>query len=316
MANVEYISGLVSVVIPAYNNAQYIAECVESIENQTYPNIEIIIIDDGSTDNTGDVVKNLQGKYHNITYKKISNSKSPAARNEGILMTKGEFIALVDADDIWPPDKISKQMAELKKYPGAIVLGCAQIFRLIDGKKVLGKVITLPSAGVGKDYTHNVFRIGMDQMVLFNTLLTTTKIIREYGLWNPLFVTAHDWENWIRLSKQIQFVHLPDIFQLYRKHEESSTAMHKKYQALHYQLKVIDLHAEAGSVSAWRVLEYRRLRYESWIRVFIYSNDLASALKLFIAALPRSNMLFTVNGMVVFKEILVAVIKKSVKGFF
>ena len=99
---------LVSVVIPAYNSEQYINECIDSVLNQTYQNYEIIVIDDGSTDNTVNLVKQYNNEkiklYHQM------NSGSGAARNLGVKQAHGKWIAFIDADDIWLPDKLHKHL--------------------------------------------------------------------------------------------------------------------------------------------------------------------------------------------------------------
>jgi glycosyltransferase involved in cell wall biosynthesis len=309
MRNFVCTPGLVSVVIPTYNNAKYIVECVESVENQTYQNIEIIIIDDGSTDDTESVVQGLQEKYQNIVYKKIINSKSPTARNEGILMARGEYTASIDADDIWVSHKISTQVSMIKDHPNTIAIGGVQVFRDRD-VRLFEKTILPPEILSDENYTHEILSIRMDQMVLFNTLLAPTNILQQSGLWDAKFITAHDWEDWVRLSKIAKFIHTQDVFQLYRKHDNSTTSKHKKFQALNYQIQVVDLHAGFGSKLFLAAFGYRRIRYESWIRIYLYTGDIVSAVNIFSTSLWRSNMLLSWCGVVVFKEILVALAHK------
>ncbi|HBA66860.1 MAG TPA: hypothetical protein DCZ48_11915, partial [Methylococcaceae bacterium] len=97
----------ISVVIPAYNSAEFIADAVNSILKQTRPITEIIIVDDGSTDNTQQIVEALPGP---ITYIKQPNQGPSAARNTGIKTANSEWIAFLDADDQWTTDKIDKQL--------------------------------------------------------------------------------------------------------------------------------------------------------------------------------------------------------------
>ena len=89
----------VSVIIPTYNRAQYILECIESVLMQTYQNLEVILVDDGSTDHTEQLVRNIDDKRFN--YIAIENSGRPATpRNVGLDLARGEFIAFLDSDDI------------------------------------------------------------------------------------------------------------------------------------------------------------------------------------------------------------------------
>ena len=97
---------LISVIIPAYNAAEYIEESINSILQQDYPNIEIIVVDDRSTDDTAKIAKRLKVRYIYIEKKSL-----PATMNIGFMAAKGNFIASLDADDLWRPNKLSAQMA-------------------------------------------------------------------------------------------------------------------------------------------------------------------------------------------------------------
>ena len=104
---------LLSVIMPTYNNGKYINQAIESIYAQKYNNMEIIIIDDGSTDNTKEIVT----KYNEIKYFYIEHKGISFARNTALEKSKGEYIAFCDSDDYWLPDKINTQMRYLKEHP-------------------------------------------------------------------------------------------------------------------------------------------------------------------------------------------------------
>jgi len=104
----------VSVIVPVYNGAKYLSEAVESIRRQNYHPLEIIIIDDGSTDGTAELVANL-GKDIRYVYQR--NRGPAAARNTGLAMVRGDVIAFLDADDYWPPNKLQIQLARLNDDP-------------------------------------------------------------------------------------------------------------------------------------------------------------------------------------------------------
>jgi len=101
---------LVSAIIPNYNYARYVGEAVESALGQTYPNIEVIVVDDGSTDNSLEVLQQYRERIKIIEQK---NSGVCVARNRGVAESTGEYIAFLDADDVWLPEKIEKQVAKL-----------------------------------------------------------------------------------------------------------------------------------------------------------------------------------------------------------
>lgn len=97
---------LVSVIIPAYNAARYLGEALDSVRAQSYDNFEIIVVDDGSTDETGAVAQSRS----EVRYRWQQNAGTGAARNEGVEMARGELLAFLDSDDVWSPDKLAKQV--------------------------------------------------------------------------------------------------------------------------------------------------------------------------------------------------------------
>ena len=105
---------LVSVIIPVFNRERFIKAAIESALNQTYPATEILVIDDGSTDHTAEVVKGFNGR---LRYVYSENAGPAAARNKGLELAKGRFIAFLDSDDIWPADKLNIQMQYMLDHP-------------------------------------------------------------------------------------------------------------------------------------------------------------------------------------------------------
>jgi glycosyltransferase involved in cell wall biosynthesis len=107
---------LVSVIIPAYNATPWIARAIDSVLAQTYPRVEIIVVDDGSTDGTYKYVKDAA--FPRVAVYNRSNGGPAAARNYGVHASHGEFLAFLDMDDIWAPDKLSTQLAAIEGIPG------------------------------------------------------------------------------------------------------------------------------------------------------------------------------------------------------
>lgn len=107
-------SNLVSCIIPAFNAESFVGEAIESVLEQTYAAVEIIVVDDGSTDHTPDVVRSYGAT---LTYVRRPHQGAAAAKNEGISAAQGEFIAFLDADDLWHPDKLTRQIARLALRP-------------------------------------------------------------------------------------------------------------------------------------------------------------------------------------------------------
>ena len=109
---------LVSIIMPSYNHAKYIAETIESIRQQTYSSWELIIVDDGSDDNTEEIIHTINDQRINF-YKEGRINVAGIIKNIGLSKSKGEFIAFIDSDDLWEPTKIEKQLKALQEYPDA-----------------------------------------------------------------------------------------------------------------------------------------------------------------------------------------------------
>ena len=108
---------LVSIITPMYNSEKFILKTIESVINQTYSNWELLLIDDGSTDNTIKIVEGFKQKYSNITLlQNPTNLGAAQSRNKGILEAKGDYIAFLDADDLWKPNKLDLQIQFMQTH--------------------------------------------------------------------------------------------------------------------------------------------------------------------------------------------------------
>ncbi|MFA5975531.1 MAG: glycosyltransferase family 2 protein [Elusimicrobiota bacterium] len=109
---------LVSVIIPTFNRAYCLRRAIDSILNQTHRNVEVIVVDDGSTDETRELMRSAYAQEPRVRYVYQENAGVSAARNHGLSLARGEFISLLDSDDEWYPWKLSVQLACLNFLPG------------------------------------------------------------------------------------------------------------------------------------------------------------------------------------------------------
>ncbi len=137
------INGLVSIITPCYNGAKYMRQTVDSVLAQTYENWEMIIIDDGSKDDSAAIAQEYAEKDDRIHLIRQENAGSAAARNNGIRFAQGQYIALLDADDLWEPEFLSEQIAFMKEK-NAVCVYCS--YRCIDenSNEILNPVICRP----------------------------------------------------------------------------------------------------------------------------------------------------------------------------
>ena len=140
---------MLSVIIPAYNVEKYIERCINSVLNQYLKNIEIIVIDDGSKDKTSDICLKISENNKNIIYKKVQNGGCSTARNLGISMAKGKYIAFLDSDDWVDSDMYINMIEEAEKNQADIVI-CG--FKKLDENKNLLSTVKIPKRNNKNEY--------------------------------------------------------------------------------------------------------------------------------------------------------------------
>lgn len=134
------IKNMVSIITPCYNGSRFISQTIDSVLAQSWRRWEMIIVDDGSTDHSAEIIEKYSGKDRRIKYVYQENAGSAAARNRGIRLARGQYIALLDADDLWDPDFLRRQIHFMKRKDAVCVFSS---YRRIDewGKEVLRPTI-------------------------------------------------------------------------------------------------------------------------------------------------------------------------------
>lgn len=197
-------SPLVSVIIPVFNAERFLGDALDSVISQGYANLELIFVDDGSTDRSREIIERTPGK---IRYLRQENSGPAAARNRGIEIAEGEIIAFQDADDIWPPRKLEIQLAVLDKDPALeIVMGQVQRVQSSEGEPVLEN-INVPCFGV--NLAASIFRrSAFEQVGPFDEQLRFSEDV--------------DWFMRAR-ERGIKTAKIDDVTLLYRLHDQNMT---------------------------------------------------------------------------------------------
>jgi glycosyltransferase involved in cell wall biosynthesis len=205
---------LVTVVIPTYNRADYVAETIESVLGQTYENLEIIVIDDGSTDDTASVVERYAPR---VRYVWQENAERGASRNHGLRLAKGEFIAFLDSDDVWLPHKVEDDVAYFTAHPEVGVIYSDAIEIDADGKETG----ILKARGRSGRITRALLE---RNLVFMPTHLARTAKVREVSGFREerALSGSEDWEMWVRLSLVTEFAYIPKVTAKYRIHAANS----------------------------------------------------------------------------------------------
>jgi len=208
---------LVSVIIPTFNRPKLLREALESIARQTYPSFEIIVVDDGSkTPGVGDVCRS----FPQCRYFRQENAGRSAARNFGVKHARGDFLAFVDDDDLWKPDKLARQTAFLTQNPEAgVVHGPAEVI----GEDALPTGVVIgannPEWREGKVFAHAVRRC----VVKSPTPLMRRSLRARVGPFNTNLHHGEDWEFWARAAYVTNFGYIKEPLAYYRVHPGSST---------------------------------------------------------------------------------------------
>lgn len=212
---------MISVIIPAYNSAHFILETIRSILSQTYSDIEIIVIDDGSSDNTHAVLAD-HIKQKQIIYILQQNQGPAAARNNGVKHAQGEFIAFVDADDIWLPNKLAEQICLFDHDETGLVYSGIEMFDSENGHTI-------------KTKTSNINGHVFEQLLINNFIPTSTVLIRRQAFENfytgTEFYCAEDYDLWLKISRKWRIASTNSITCKHRKHMGSlSSNLSKMYK--------------------------------------------------------------------------------------
>jgi glycosyltransferase involved in cell wall biosynthesis len=213
---------LVSVVIPTCNRARMVVRAIASVLDQTYSNIECIVVDDASTDATGEAVARLADPRLRYLRNEI-NAGAPASRNRGIRQAAGQYVALLDDDDTWLPGKIEKQIAVFGQAPekvGLVYTG----FYFVAARSEQTVATVLP-AKRGDVY---------DQMLESCILGSPTPLIKkecfeQAGLFDETLPSCQDWDMWLRIAKKYEFDFVPEALARHYVHgSQVSTSLASK----------------------------------------------------------------------------------------
>lgn len=197
---------LVSVVIPVYNMAHCVAEAIESVFDQSFSDLEVIIADDGSTDNLAKAIQKFGDQVRVI---RQENRGPSVARNSGIRAAQGEYIAFLDADDIWKPEKLEKQIAamQLSEDIGLVTCGYKKVHALS------GDTIETMVRENYPDRAALLEALSLAQILPASAsgALLRRECFDEAGLFDESLRVAEDWDMWLRVAKrfEVRFVEEP-----------------------------------------------------------------------------------------------------------
>lgn len=217
---------LVSVIIPNYNYASYVGEAIDSVLAQEYPNIEIIVVDDGSSDDSRAVIESYGERAKGIFQQ---NQGVSATRNNGVASCNGEFIAFLDADDAWMPTKLSRQMERFADANvGLVHVGVATI----DGS---GAVVGENLAGMEGCVANDLLLLRPVILGGGSGVVIRRRIFDDIGGFDTRLSTSADWELYYRIAARCEVAFVAEALVRYRFHGSN---MHNNIAAMEHDVRI------------------------------------------------------------------------------
>jgi glycosyltransferase involved in cell wall biosynthesis len=207
------LSNMISVVMGVHNGEKYLDEAVQSIRRQTFGDFDFIIVDDGSTDGTSEILARHAAEDPRVRILKQPNMGLSGALNRALAEAAGEFIARMDADDISLPDRFEKQVGFLRAHPEIAAVGSASQFLQED---------VLLDAYARPPLQHQAIMAILHECnpIVHPSMLIRRHALEAVGYYRPLVVAAEDLDLWLRLGERFQIANLEDVLIYCRKHAE------------------------------------------------------------------------------------------------
>lgn len=212
---------LVSVVTPAYNQGKFLRDTIESVLTQDYPNIELMVLNDGSTDNTEDILKEYTGRIYWETQKNMGQT---ATINKGWRNTKGEIITWLNSDDTYLPGAVRAGVEYLVAHPETGIVFADSIFTKADGTP-LERTRPLPP------FDYYRFVTNCENPIPQPSSFIRRSVMEKAGELDPSYYYFMDWDFWLRAGLFCKIEYIPELWSTYRLHAESKTVAQAKKAA-------------------------------------------------------------------------------------
>ncbi len=245
-------SPLVSVIVPACNCADFLEETLRSIVDQDYPDLEILVIDDGSIDDTAAVAHGFQGPVQLLQTAQPS-SGAGASRNVGLRAARGDLIAFLDGDDVWLPGKLQAQIECLREHPECAMVASEFTLWSPDENGMWRTPRAFARETGGQDpqaldpersgWIYH--RLLLDTIVWTGAVVMRRELVDTIGEFREDLRLAQDYDYWLRASRLTPILTLTRSYALYRRHPQSAT---KRWASTNYALSVLD-----SAVRQWGV---------------------------------------------------------------
>ena len=213
---------VVSVLMPVYNGERFLKEALDSIFAQTFQDFEVIIVDDGSTDNTAEIIHQYDDDAKIVYLRNVQNSGIVATLNNGLTRVRGKYIIRMDADDIALPQRFQIQVDYMDTHPDVGVCG-SSIRRFSETYDI--------TEAMGSNTSYTIAKLMFDTTINHPSAIIRTSILKENKLRYVFdYPHAEDYALWYEISKHASLVNLPDVLLMYRMHGNNLSMQHNKLQ--------------------------------------------------------------------------------------
>jgi glycosyltransferase involved in cell wall biosynthesis len=247
------VKDCISVIIPAYNSSQFLADAIHSVRAQEWPGLEIIVVDDGSCDDTPRVITELMGD--DLTALRQVNEGPASARNRGIRCSRGDWIAFLDADDRWLPGKLESQMK-------ALASAGVPVFSYTDAVCRSAMGVERPRL-TRSTHGHLFLDLLLGPQFGTGSVIVRRDCLDAVGYFNPGLRTGEDWDMWLRLAARFPGCHVPAVLCLYRESDRQDKYPLELLEKCTMSV-VEDIFSGQSIAEQWPMVVSSRRRIRSW----------------------------------------------------
>lgn len=269
------MSQLVSIIMPAYNAERYVADAIRSVLAQTYRDWELVVVDDGSKDGTGEVVRALAARDARIRYVARENGGQAAARNTGIRASRGTLVAFLDADDLWVEEKLELQLRALAETGADVLSSNGFVFEDDNTSVEAYELSTVPGRTEGAEMFRLLYAFNRIQI---QSVLVRRELLEKVGLFDEdrRYQNCEDYDLWLSLAAAgALFYGMEEQLIKYRRHSAAST--HRLSNVLRPMVEVKKKHGRPDALGEKEVRTRIRDLYRSLIEALVRENKLAEA---------------------------------------
>lgn len=272
-----------SIIIPVYNSGRFLRYALESVFKQTYKNYEVIVVYRDSQDDSGEIIDSYRDRINLV----VQEGRGLAsARNMGINVSKGEYIAFLDADDMWTPDKLDLQVKLLKEdYEIGLVFSDANIVNLL-------KKTCLKGSCLFNMYRGYVF----EKLFLLNFIPCCSVIVRKkcfnkVGFFDDELILGEDWDMWLRIAKHYKVDYVDECLAIYRIHSknisrDSENMLKSKIKVWQKNIKIIN----STKISPKTIRDTSYRAYYSLANMQLWKGNVRQATILYLKCLKYDNL--------------------------